>query len=497
MNSLQLKKRGMAKDTLVFLIAKMLEGVLGILALSLYTRYFDPYDFGQYTLINTTVMTMEAFFLGWLMHSVFRYFDSSERNEQLPAFYSTSFFAWLFVNAFMLGGTGVFLKIMSNRIQPSLLRLSWLGFFVFVFFSGTQILLSLLAAQRRILFNGIIAVFSIGMKLLFITVIVFFFSSQIEYLLLVYAFVDLIVMVLISYRLKIFRYIRWKYCSKTMLQSFLHYGLPLLGVTFTMSVLNLSDRYMIQYFYNSSYVAIYYGNYSLVAAGFNLILTGVMRGVYPMILQTWNEGDVEYTKVLLSQAVRYYLILVIPAIIGISVLACPLATVFLDKAYVPGWPVMIWVAMGMGLLGLTEYNNKVWELTATTKMVFYYSLVSATINVLLNLWCIPRYGYQAAAMTTMIAYGVYFIMSYIGSRKKLKWHLPLKTFLRILGSGLFMGGILYFLKQRWSIRLVTLGLLVVLGIIIYFVCLYLTGEIKSECKIFLNRTNKKHGEGGK
>lgn len=56
---------------------------------------------------------------------------------------------------------------------------------------------------------------------------------------------------------------------------------------------------------------------------------------------------------------------------------------------------------------------------------FYYSFaVSAGVNFLLNLYYIPKYGYQAAAYTTLFSYGFMLICTYIICKKILKAHVP-------------------------------------------------------------------------
>ena len=56
---------------------------------------------------------------------------------------------------------------------------------------------------------------------------------------------------------------------------------------------------------------------------------------------------------------------------------------------------------------------------------FYYSFaVSAGVNFLLNLYFIPKYGYQAAAYTTLFSYGFMLVCTYIICKKILKVRVP-------------------------------------------------------------------------
>lgn len=56
---------------------------------------------------------------------------------------------------------------------------------------------------------------------------------------------------------------------------------------------------------------------------------------------------------------------------------------------------------------------------------FYYSFtVSAVLNFILNMWLIPRYGYQAAAYTTLISYGFMLMCTYLICKYLLQVRVP-------------------------------------------------------------------------
>ena len=76
-----------------------------------------------------------------------------------------------------------------------------------------------------------------------------------------------------------------------------------------------------------------------------------MRGSYPTILRTWAEGDKEATARLISEAVRMYLLLAVPATVGVAAVSDVMATALFEQAYVEGHSIMFWVAFGMMFLG--------------------------------------------------------------------------------------------------------------------------------------------------
>lgn len=100
---------------------------------------------------------------------------------------------------------------------------------------------------------------------------------------------------------------------------------------------------------------------------------------------------------------------------------------------------------------------------------YYTSLgtaIAALINVVLNLICIKKYGYVAAAYTTLISYIVYFVLHEYISKKLCGFNMIINRYLfivlAILGSA-FSIGILY--VDEVLVRYVVLIILLIVGAI--------------------------------
>ncbi len=101
-----------------------------------------------------------------------------------------------------------------------------------------------------------------------------------------------------------------------------------------------------------------------------------------------------------------YLLLAVPATVGVAAVSDVMATALFEQAYVEGHSIMFWVAFGMMFLGLTEYSIKPWELTANTKAIFKRSLLGGAVNVGLNLILIKFVG----KLLYCICYNIYWFL---------------------------------------------------------------------------------------
>ena len=112
------------------------------------------------------------------------------------------------------------------------------------------------------------------------------------------------------------------------------------------------------------------------------------------------------------------------------------------------------------------------------------AIVSAgLVNVGLNLLLVPRYGYMAAAITTLIGYIVLLALMVISSRKYFIWDFPFRSLGRAVLSSAIMGAVVYPVgNSLTSSPLLNLLAAIPLGLLSYFALLLLLGEVQTNEK---------------
>lgn len=476
----------MARDTILYMFAKIIEGLIGVITVAAYTYCFIPEEYGKYNIVNLTIVTSAMIVMNWLSQAVMRYVNEYDMNSEKDKFYSTTFFVWLKINIFLVIIASTCILIYTQIFDKSIASILWLSLTMFITYGTNLLVINILVVKRKIKLNLLLSLSSIIIKLAITLLLIKLFGARIEWILIPNIIFDALFVLIATIKLDIIKYISYSKYSKEVLKKFTVYGIPIIGLTFSTSILYNSDRYIINVLINSAAVGIYYANYSLMSAAFSMFSNAVMKGSYPSILKAWNDGDKQATLGIISQAVRHYLLFAVPAIVGVCVLAESVSKLLLEPAYVEGYVVMKWVAIGMTFLGLTEYSNKYWELEVNTKVIFKHSLISGIINIALNIILVPLYGYKIAAVTTAFGFLVYFILSFMGSRKQFKWILTANNYIRIISSAVIMGIILKLLLNFVSLSFINITILVVVGIMIYGLCLYITGEIREEVIIIKN-----------
>ena len=105
----------------------------------------------------------------------------------------------------------------------------------------------------------------------------------------------------------------------TYLHEFLKFGLPTIPSNFSSWIVESSDRYLIGYFLGIKYVAYYNPAYSLGSL-LNFIISPLGFLLPAALSKLYEEGKIDEVKLYLEYLLKYYLIIAIPAVFGISIL---------------------------------------------------------------------------------------------------------------------------------------------------------------------------------
>ena len=96
-------------------------------------------------------------------------------------------------------------------------------------------------------------------------------------------------------------------------------------------------------------------------------------------------------------------------------------------------PILV---LGVFVWGFSMYGHKGLELAERTGLMCALVAVTASINVGLNFIFIPKYGYRAAAVTTLVSSFVYPVLVHWVSKRHVPWRIPWRTIAEAFGAAL-------------------------------------------------------------
>ena len=216
-------KTSMAKDTLLYLPAKAIEGIVGLVTITFYTMFFVPEVYGIYSIIITSVNISTLFFLGWLTQSIFRYVNFYKTENKQKLFYSTAFNSWLIINMVVLLLGIIAYIIVRNFVFVSLSNMLLVSLFMFLSYNTTQILYSILGSLRRIKLNLCMSLFSVSARLILTCLFVYVLKANTSTAIVAIisnVVIDFLVIATISWRLQLHKKIKINIFSKMIFNKF-------------------------------------------------------------------------------------------------------------------------------------------------------------------------------------------------------------------------------------------------------------------------------------
>jgi O-antigen/teichoic acid export membrane protein len=499
-NAMRTVTKKLAKDTLLYVPAKIIPGFLGVIAVAVFTRLFDPSLYGQYILVLTTTTIVTAFASQWIVQSILRYRAQYVANGQVGYFNEkfTTLLVFLTI-AFVLVAVatyplrGILGSYNSYFIISFLLIISGIWF---------NCLITLYQADLRSWYFSIFTILNGILKFFIPLLIVVMYSRTVDSLLWGNFFAFLIVIIPMLFTCKNLSNFRSpplqivdeenKKNNASLIiffRQFFLYGFPMIGWFLGAELLSIADRYVIQILRNSREVGIYSSNYSLMASAMALITMPLLNAAHPLLMKAGTDiaSSSERVQQLIKSFSRYFLILSFPILTYIIVFSREFANVFLGLEYREGNVVMPIVLIGILVWSFAMFGHKGLEFREKTRIMFFYVLICTVVKIILNLIFIPWFGYLAAAVTTLVCFTLYPVLVFFGTKRDIPWLIPWRSLGKIVMASLCVVIILVPLKFIVIPSYIKLFIAGVIIIPFYLLALYFVGEYRDDELAFVKR----------
>ncbi|AAM07117.1 lipopolysaccharide biosynthesis protein [Methanosarcina acetivorans] len=253
------------------------------------------------------------------------------------------------------------------------------------------------------------------------------------------------------------------------IKEYLNFGIPTIPGNLSNWIVNASDRYVINYYLGPASVGYYSPGYSLgsildmFSFPLNFILPATLSRYY-------DNNNIDEVKNILSNSLKYYLLIAVPSFFGISLLSKSLLTTLTTPEIASrGYLVTPFVALSSLFLGIYTILQKIVVLEKKTSIGAKIWLISALINIALNVVLIPSFGIISAAFTTLLAFTVSLILI-LRSTRSFKIYVDYRSVLKIIVSSLIMSVILVLNNPS---TLIEIFFTIIICAIAYFIVLHI------------------------
>jgi len=447
------------KHSVIYILAKLIPGLMAFVALSLYTHLLTPEEYGLYTLLFTGVVFLHNVVFNWLSSGTLRYWASSK--------YSESEFTNTLSTSFLKISTALFILVII------LLGFNWGTEAVLWIISGYMFLISLsLFTITQNIFSASILPINYAVLTISYSVLALSFGAIFAYL--GYGAIGVILGIgLGTFLPAIFVYKNiWlpfnvtKY-NPELFKRLVIYGIPLAAAALIEEVTKVTDRFMLAGIRGKSDAGLYAVGYDLSGNSILMIMAALNVAAYPVIIKLLDNEGVKAATDYFKKYVILLLGVSIPAVIGLNLVGPNLVHLLIDDAYQESVIFLLpWITVSIFLLGLQVfYFDLAFQLGQKTIASVKIAVVIAIFNVGLNLALIPDMGIKGAAIATITSYAVGCVLSAYSGRKYFSLPFPLTDFLKILISTTLMIICLWTFKnnQGWGWLVIQL----LIGIVSY------------------------------
>ena len=198
----------------------------------------------------------------------------------------------------------------------------------------------------------------------------------------------------------------------------LEYSLPIIPHGVSQVLLSQFDRIMVQKIISSSAAGIYSFSYNLGLIT-QTIATSLDTAYSTWFYEQMNLKKYDLIKSKANSYIKIFTIIVILIMLGSPEIMKIMAPSTYWGAIYCVFPIILstYFMFLYSLIVQIEYFHK------KTTYIALGTLCAAIVNIILNLIFIPKYGYVAAAYTTLFSYILYFIFHYVLAHKIIKFHL--------------------------------------------------------------------------
>lgn len=249
---------------------------------------------------------------------------------------------------------------------------------------------------------------------------------------------------------------------KDMLAYSLKISLPLIPHYISTRILYSSDRIIIKQFCSSEDVAVYSLGYTI--SSLVTMFQGSINGAYlPWFYEQLKKErfrQIRKVSSLLNLSALYIEV-------GVLLLSPELILIFGGQKYMDALRVMPPVVAGVTVNFIVGLYNSYQHYMKNSASVSMATMTAAAVNLGLNIWLIPKFGYVAAAYTTLVGYLVMLTIYVILLKKSEYWDVPNHPLLLFSAAGSILISLVFpWIYTKTVLRFVLSGVFIVATMIL-------------------------------
>ena len=403
------QKKQLLKNTIIIAIGKLSTQIISFVLLPLYTSKLSPAEYGTYDFLVTLSIFLLPIITLLMEESMFRFLIDAEDVKTKKKIITATVF-------YMIFGNIVFTILAA--IVMAIIHYEYALLFILFVISNNLIALSNCLARGNgkiklySLSNFILGAMTIVLNIIFIVPL----KMGVNGLLLANTVANTATALIMFGKLNLKKYISRKTLSRKVLTEMIHYSIPLVPNNISWIIISLSDRLMLTWMSGSDANGIY----SIANKFPNIIYT-----CYGFFSTAWKESAARILKEDNKKAyynsiykdVKVFLKAIVIGLIAIMPFAFP---IFVDSSYNDAYVYIPILAISIYYTNMSNFYGGIFTAYKDTKIMGTTTLWAAVINILINIFFIPKFGVYAASFSTFISNWLVYLYRRVKLREYIK-----------------------------------------------------------------------------
>jgi len=430
----ELKK--VTKHTVVYGIGTFISRAIGFFMLPVYTHFLLPSDYGILELIDLTCFVLIFVFTLALDKAVLRFYNLSDDDLVRKSVISTSIVVWHVYGLVLLLLTLPLASFFSITVigSPTYSHLFLVAFINTFLVSSFSLSKTVLRAQNR---SHLFTVYSLAYTFIAVVFNVLFIAIlQIGVIGYLYATLIGATACGTILALRLLKEVGF-HIDFALFRQMLRYAIPFIPSSVLLFILNWSDRYILRLFRELTEIGLY-------ALGYKIAMVLVFLVVMPFDL-IWNSYIFEASKKpdakRIYSSLSTYFFLVSWAIgLGIAIFAKEIIILVSPPKFHEAHRLVPIIILGMLFMTSIQITRIGILIKGQSKFLPLANGIAAILNILLNLYLVPRIGMYGAALTTAISFLSCTLLLFVISQKMYYIQFEYQRIMQIMGGagGLFL-----------------------------------------------------------
>ena len=410
-----------------YLPANIVQGVVGFLAIVVFTRLLSPEDFGRYALAFSVVTLVHVAVFTWLEAAMARFWAAQKTPLEIAAHFAGLYRAAFALTALYLPAVALLLWLLP--VDPAFRLALAVGLL------GAPVRCLSKLAQERFRAAGEVAkaagldiFIAIGGLIIGVGFALAGAGGAAPLAGLALAPLAALPFILPGE----LRQARNGVIDQARLRAYAVYGYPIAASLALAVVLASTDRFLLAAFMDTAAVGAYHAGYSFAYRTLDVLFIWLGAAGTPALVMALERGGRERLIAAAREQAQTLILVGLPACVGVALVARPLAE-FMIGEHLRDAAALItpWIALSALLSGMTVYYfHQAFTLGRKTGLLLAAMAVPAVANVVLNVVLIPRFGVLGAAWATAASFGLGLIASWAMGRRVMPLPVPWETLVR-------------------------------------------------------------------